>query len=225
VFVPESVSVPAPVLLMPAPIVMLPVTVSEEAPVPSIIDALIEKHKAAVPIWRLPTQQRVLRVWHLQLKASVHAASRRARSSRSFLRASQTAKRSAVAGEAAAIGMGLIMLGSGDQKAIEEMLGYAHDTQHEKIIRGLALALGMTMYGREEESDALVSTLLHDADPILRYGAMYTIAFAFACSGSNSALRRLLRAAVDPTALPAIRSRRNRSISARSCSEARLTNG
>ncbi|KOO53804.1 psmd1 [Chrysochromulina tobinii] len=103
---------------------------------------------------------------------------------------------SAVAGEAAAIGMGLIMLGSGDQKAIEEMLGYAHDTQHEKIIRGLALALGMTMYGREEESDALVSTLLHDADPILRYGAMYTIAFAFACSGSNSALRRLLHVAV-----------------------------
>ena len=35
-FVPESVRVPAPVLLMPAPIVMLPVTVSEEAPVPSI---------------------------------------------------------------------------------------------------------------------------------------------------------------------------------------------
>jgi len=103
---------------------------------------------------------------------------------------------SAVAGEAAALGMGLIMLGSGSQKAIEEMIGYAHDTQHEKIIRGLALALGMTMYGREEESDTLVSTLLHDADPILRYGAMYTIAFAFACSGSNSALRRLLHVAV-----------------------------
>jgi len=103
---------------------------------------------------------------------------------------------SAVAGEAAALGMGLIMLGSGSQKAIEEMLGYAHDTQHEKIIRGLALALGMTMYGREEECDTLVSTLLHDADPILRYGAMYTVAFAYACSGSNSALKRLLHVAV-----------------------------
>jgi len=103
---------------------------------------------------------------------------------------------SAIAGEAAALGMGLIMLGSGSQKAIEEMLGYAHDTQHEKIIRGLALSLGMTMYGREEESDTLVSTLLNDDDPILRYGAMYTVAFAFACSGSNSALRRLLHVAV-----------------------------
>ena len=97
---------------------------------------------------------------------------------------------SAIAGEAAALGMGLIMCGSGSQKAIEEMLGYAHDTQHEKIIRGLALALGMTMFGREEEADSLVTTLLLDTDPILRYGAMYTIAFAYACTGSNAALKR-----------------------------------
>ena len=97
---------------------------------------------------------------------------------------------SAVAGEAAAIGMGLIMLGSGSQKVIEEMLGYAHDTQHEKIIRGLALALGMAMYGREEEADGLVTTLLHDDDPILRYGAMHTIALAYACSGSKCAAPR-----------------------------------
>ena len=103
---------------------------------------------------------------------------------------------SAVAGEAAALGMGLIMCGSGSQKAIEEMLGYAHDTQHEKIIRGLALALAMAMYGREEEADGLITTLLLDTDPILRYGAMYTIAFAYACTGSNSALKRLLHVAV-----------------------------
>ena len=103
---------------------------------------------------------------------------------------------SAVAGEAAALGMGLIMVGSGSRKAIEEMLGYAHDTQHEKIIRGLALGLAMAMYGREEEADSLISTLLLDTDPILRYGAMYTIAFAYACSGSNAALKRLLHVAV-----------------------------
>ena len=42
---------------------------------------------------------------------------------------------SAVAGEAAGIGMGLLLAGSGSDKAAE-MLAYAHDTQHEKIIRG-----------------------------------------------------------------------------------------
>ncbi|KAL3926891.1 MAG: hypothetical protein SGPRY_003087 [Prymnesium sp.] len=103
---------------------------------------------------------------------------------------------SAVAGEAAALAMGFVMLGSASAKGIEEMIGYAHDTAHEKIIRGLALGLAMIMYGRENEADGLVTTLLHDKDPILRYGAMYTIAFAYACTGSNAALRRLLHVAV-----------------------------
>ena len=41
---------------------------------------------------------------------------------------------SAVAGEAAGISMGLLMVGTSSRKA-GEMLAYAHDTQHEKIIR------------------------------------------------------------------------------------------
>lgn len=41
---------------------------------------------------------------------------------------------SAVAGEAAGIGMGLLMVGTASEKA-GEMLAYAHETQHEKIIR------------------------------------------------------------------------------------------
>jgi len=69
---------------------------------------------------------------------------------------------SAVAGEAAALAMGLLMLGSASPKAIEEMLGYAHDTAHEKIIRGLAIGIALCMYGREEEADALVTSLLHE---------------------------------------------------------------
>jgi len=96
---------------------------------------------------------------------------------------------SAVAGEAAALAMGLLMLGSASPKArprgaaraarprdrlashgvhvpqaIEEMLGYAHDTAHEKIIRGLAIGIALCMYGREEEADPLVTTLLHEQE-------------------------------------------------------------
>jgi hypothetical protein len=41
---------------------------------------------------------------------------------------------SAVAGEAAGISMGLLMVGTASEKT-SEMLAYAHDTQHEKIIR------------------------------------------------------------------------------------------
>jgi len=107
---------------------------------------------------------------------------------------------SAVAGEAAALAMGLVMLGSGSPKALEEMLGYAHDTSHEKIIRGLAVGIALVMYGLEEEADGRITTLLHDQDPILRYSAMYTVAFAYACTGSNAALRRLLHVAVSDVA-------------------------
>nr|CAG4715876.1 unnamed protein product [Naegleria fowleri] len=102
----------------------------------------------------------------------------------------------AVSGEAAAIGMGLVMLGSADEKAIDEMLNYAHETAHEKIIRGLAIGLALTVYGREEEANTLIEKLSNDKDPILRYGGMYAIGLAFAGTSNNNAIRKLLQVAV-----------------------------
>ncbi len=40
-----------------------------------------------------------------------------------------------VAGEAAGIGIGLLLAGTASNK-VQELLTYAHETQHEKIIRG-----------------------------------------------------------------------------------------
>lgn len=58
---------------------------------------------------------------------------------------------SANAGEAAAYAIGLTMLGKGgttpeSRNALEEMIAYAHDTAHEKIIRGLAMGIALTLY-------------------------------------------------------------------------------
>lgn len=103
---------------------------------------------------------------------------------------------SAVAGEAAGLAMGLVMLGTCSAKAIDEMLQYAHETQHEKIIRGLALGMALLTYGREQQADALIETLTTDKDPILRYGGIYAIAMAYAGTGSNTAIRKLLHVAV-----------------------------
>eukprot|EP01119_Soliformovum_irregulare_P004279 TRINITY_DN1527_c0_g1_i1.p1 TRINITY_DN1527_c0_g1~~TRINITY_DN1527_c0_g1_i1.p1 ORF type:complete len:976 (-),score=320.37 TRINITY_DN1527_c0_g1_i1:146-3073(-) len=103
---------------------------------------------------------------------------------------------SAVAGEAAGIAMGLVMLGTANPAAIDSMIKYAHDTQHEKIIRGIAIGLSLIMYGQEQNADTLVETLLLDKDPILRYGAMYTLGMAYAGSANNSAIRKLLHVAV-----------------------------
>ncbi|GAA5934841.1 proteasome regulatory particle base subunit RPN2 [Sporobolomyces koalae] len=103
---------------------------------------------------------------------------------------------SAIAGEAAGYAMGLVMLGSGSAKALDEMVQYAHETQHEKIIRGLAVGIAFVLYGKEEEADAMIESLLGDADAILRYGGVYTLALAYAGTGSNAAIRKLLHVAV-----------------------------
>ncbi|KAA0033291.1 hypothetical protein IC582_010462 [Cucumis melo] len=102
---------------------------------------------------------------------------------------------SAVAGEAAGISMGLLMVGTASEKA-GEMLAYAHETQHEKIIRGLALGIALTVYGREEEADTLIEQMTRDQDPIIRYGGMYALALAYRGTANNKAIRQLLHFAV-----------------------------
>ena len=103
---------------------------------------------------------------------------------------------SALNGEAVGIAMGLIMLGTGNIKALEDMIQYAHDTQHEKIVRGLALGMALIMYNRQEGADELVNGLLDDPDPILRYGGIQTLALAYCGTSSNKAVRKLLHVAV-----------------------------
>lgn len=103
---------------------------------------------------------------------------------------------SAINGEAVGLSMGLVMLGTGNIKALEDMIQYAHDTQHEKIVRGLAIGMALIMYARQEAADELINGLLDDPDATLRYGGIMTIALAYCGSGSNKAVRRLLHVAV-----------------------------
>ena len=102
----------------------------------------------------------------------------------------------AVTGEAAGLAMGLVMLGTKHANAIEDMLAYAKETQHEKILRGLAVGISLTMYERLEEADALIESLCRDKDPILRWSGMFTIAMAYCGSANNQAIRKLLHVAV-----------------------------
>lgn len=67
-----------------------------------------------------------------------------------------------LSGEAAGLALGLVMLGSKSAQAIEDMVGYAQETQHEKILRGLAVGIALVMYGRMEEADTLIESLCRD---------------------------------------------------------------
>lgn len=68
----------------------------------------------------------------------------------------------AVAGEAAGYAMGLVMLGTASERALEEMLSYARETQHEKIIRGLAMGIAFLMYGQREAANPVIQRLTED---------------------------------------------------------------
>merc|ERR1711881_793067 len=76
------------------------------------------------------------------------------------------------------------------------MIQYAHDTQHEKIVRGLAMGMALVMYARQEAADELINGLLEDPDPTLRYGGIMTLALAYCGTSSNKAVRKLLHVAV-----------------------------
>lgn len=76
------------------------------------------------------------------------------------------------------------------------LLQYAQETQHEKILRGLALGISLTMYGRLEEADTLIESLCRDKDPLLRRSGMHTVAMAYCGTGNNKAIRKLLHIAV-----------------------------
>ena len=102
----------------------------------------------------------------------------------------------AVAGEAAGLSMGLVMAGSMDDLALQSMLQYAHDTDHEKIVRGLAIGIALLVYGCEERADTLIRQLIDDKDHLLRYGGMYAIGMAYCGTANNGALKILLHSAV-----------------------------
>ncbi|KAK4121938.1 26S proteasome regulatory complex, non-ATPase subcomplex, Rpn2/Psmd1 subunit [Parathielavia appendiculata] len=103
---------------------------------------------------------------------------------------------SALNGEAVGLAVGLIMLGTGNAKALETLFTYAHETSHEKIVRGCALGMALIMYGRQEGADSMIEGLLNDPDPTLRYGGILTVALAYCGTGSNKAVRKLLHTAV-----------------------------
>lgn len=102
----------------------------------------------------------------------------------------------AIIGEAAAYAIGLVMIGSKNSQAIEDLVTYAHDTQHEKIIRAIAIALSLIVYGAEESADALTEQLSREKDPIIRYGAMYCIGLSYAGTGNSNALKKLIKFSV-----------------------------
>ena len=63
----------------------------------------------------------------------------------------------AVTGESAGMAIGLIMAGTNSASVFSELLDYAKETTHEKIIRSISLAMAAVCFGQEDAADANIS--------------------------------------------------------------------
>lgn len=103
----------------------------------------------------------------------------------------------AVAGEAAALAMGLIMAGSPNARMLEMLKTHAcgYD-QKEKTIRGISMAIALMFLGQEDNCLPLVAELLEHADPWVRIGGCFTLGLAYAGTSNAKAMEKLLEVAV-----------------------------
>lgn len=107
---------------------------------------------------------------------------------------------SAISGEAAGLAMGLVTLGSGNSEVTHDMFTYAQETLHEHIIRGLAMGIALVNYSQEDKALPIIEQLFAQEHALLRYGGAFTIALAYAGTGNNNAIKKLLHHAVsDPS--------------------------
>lgn len=102
----------------------------------------------------------------------------------------------ATSGEAAAFGIGLTLLGTGDETAINDLFTYAQETSHGNITRGLSMALALINYGRQEQADELIDKMLASENSLIRYGGAFSIALAYVGTGNNKVVKKLLHLAV-----------------------------
>lgn len=103
---------------------------------------------------------------------------------------------SAVSGQAAALAMGLVMLGTGNEQALNDMFSYAQETQHEFIIRSLAVGMALICFGIENKADSYIKKMLDNKNSILRYGGCFTIGLAYCGTSNKTAIKNLLHVAV-----------------------------
>uniref|UniRef100_A0AC35TPB7 26S proteasome non-ATPase regulatory subunit 1 n=1 Tax=Rhabditophanes sp. KR3021 TaxID=114890 RepID=A0AC35TPB7_9BILA len=106
----------------------------------------------------------------------------------------------AVAGEAAATAMGLVMCGKIQNSYLKEMIQYVKDTEHDKIQRGLRNGIAIMAYGKGEEADSWINELLEDkSNAVFRQTGVCALAMAYAGTSKASIVRKLLsKVATDP---------------------------
>ncbi len=102
-------------------------------------------------------------------------------------------------GEAAAIGIGMVMMGSGNTKYVNQLIEYATNTSHSKISRACGMGLALLLYNRRQEAEESVAVLIDSTQALLREGGAQALGMAYAGSADLNVAGRLLHLAVADT--------------------------
>lgn len=103
----------------------------------------------------------------------------------------------AVGAEGAAVGVGMLMLGSGNDIVVQSLKNVAYeDNQKEKVIRGVCMAMALINLGREDEALPLAEELLDSGDPWVRLGGCFVLGLAYAGTESAKTIEKLLNITV-----------------------------
>jgi len=73
-----------------------------------------------------------------------------------------------------------------------ELIQSCEQNTHEKIVRAIAIAIAMMCFGQEENADVYIKCLVDSKDHVARYGGVLAIGMAYAGTGNNMALKKLL---------------------------------
>lgn len=102
-----------------------------------------------------------------------------------------------VISEAAALGIGMIMAGSGNVDIVKELLDFGGETDREKIQISIGQAVSMIMFGQEDRAETVIEQMLHSQESSIRQGGVLTLGLAYAGTTRYKIIERLLYYSVE----------------------------
>ncbi|XP_061385328.1 uncharacterized protein LOC133320747 [Danaus plexippus] len=103
---------------------------------------------------------------------------------------------SSIAGEAAALAMGLVSLESNSEEVFLELYNHAQETPHDRIIRQSSLGAALVLFKNELKAEPYIDMLVNNMEPMIRYGGMFAIGLAYCGTNNTNAVKRLLHFSV-----------------------------
>lgn len=100
---------------------------------------------------------------------------------------------SSIIGEAAALSIGLVYAGTANDAILGELINFAQETEHEKILRSICLAIGIINF--EKPSKEFLKNI--QENPKLKLAVPHYLACAYFKTSNHDAVRQLLHASND----------------------------